>query len=92
MATVGSPIESPGDATIAVPGGVVIEVTPAGAFATAMLAVSALALAFALGSRVPRDPTPAIETSDADIPTLEQVRSRPPVLYHELNIDNGEAR
>lgn len=72
------------------PLGLTLYVTPQGAFAAGALVVSALALAFALGRRLPVAPTPK-PAAQATAQTIEEVRQQPPILYHQLQVDTGAA-
>jgi len=73
------------------PSGILVEVTPLGAFACGALLVSLLSLAFVLGRRLPPTPTNLTETTGA-LRTIEEVRQQPPIRYDELPIDRGTPR
>jgi len=68
-------------------GGLVISVTPAGAFAAAAVAVSTAALLFTLGRRCPWPPT----TGAFDQPAVTAGTSDglPTVAYDSLEVDPG---
>ena len=68
-------------------GDLTLVVTPLGAFSGGALVVAGLALAFALGRRLPPDVAP--RTSRRPIERLEAVFDRPPINYQDLTLDNS---
>ena len=71
------------------PRGLVVEITPLGAFAAGALVVAALALALTLGRRMPLEPAPPPTDANSE-PRLDEVRLRPPVRFDTLEVDRGE--
>jgi hypothetical protein len=85
------------------PGGLVLRITPMGAFAAGALMVSALALTLAVGRHYPlhalQDNRPLNNRlknnqlgPTGSWKTLEEVRQSTPVRYETLQVDRGMAR
>ncbi|MEX0937897.1 MAG: hypothetical protein WDZ59_08540 [Pirellulales bacterium] len=90
-ATASRPLELPPAAAqprrTASRGNVLMEVTPWGAFACGALAVSLLALAFALGRSTAG--RPATGPAAPQIKALDQARRTPPLRYDTISVDRG---